>query len=480
MNFKLLTSLSILTLLVGSIASIIICSMIIYYGQKYKLFSKTSFRRPENEMVPLLGGLAIVCAFLATNFFLQNLFSWKLLAALIPLIVFGSWDDLKEAPARLKIAVQFFSALMLISLIGPSDVLYARLGFGPIWGSLISILFLITITNAYNFMDGIDGQTSVIAISALFALGYSHNQVLPTSIALIAGTIGFFLLNFPPAKIYLGEIGSSVLGFCTAGMALTLPVNSSYQVAFWGVNFIFALPMCDLITAVVRRLKNGLAPWSPDRDHFHHKLLSIGLSNRSVLFVTSFISVITSVVGAQLLRATNIRGVIVLGAVSAATLSFIYFGIYIAEKLWGLKISTFGRQLILKYIPIDDSKIILNRKDKCVLIDLLPYFSELQIRGINVVEKFSEDLGDWAMHLENAKSFRLVGSYSVAIILNRANTIDWKKNISKQLHNLLLKHRAMRYYKTYPDGVYFYDNLNDPYIRHLLAIDEIDPIKKVS
>ena len=469
----IINSNSVIAFLISATVALILCYLIIRYGRKFGVYSKVSFRRPKEEQVPLLGGAAIYFAVFFGNLFMQSAFIWKLLLASVPIAVFGVWDDLREAPARFKLAAQFVSALLAIALIGPSELFYTRILEAHLMvGVGLSFLFLLTITNAYNFLDGMDGLLSTIGVIAFFAMGMTQGELFPASVVMISAVLGFLLFNFPPAKIYLGEVGSSFLGLSAAMMALTLPVNDSSMTSFWAVNFIFALPMCDLIMAIYRRLKLGLSPWSPDKEHFHHKLLSINLSKRMALFVVAFISSASSLTGLLLISEpysnTNTYFSIIVGL----CLSCMYLSIYGADKVWGKRISGFGRELILKYVKVDDTPIEESFGDRCVILDLLPYFSELQSRGIAAVDKFAAEIGIWAFQLQDVKAFKLVGSYSVAVILkgNKKGSSDWKVPILTALQGLLFRHRALRHQKATPDGVYFYDNLESEDVRRLLGL----------
>jgi len=175
-------------------------------------------------------------------------------------------------------------------------------------GQLLTVLFVMTVINAVNFIDGLDGlATGVVAIcaTAFFAFsyilavvnGFSRAGAPSLITAVVIGMcLGFLPHNFHPARIFMGDSGAMLLGLLLAASAITLTgqidVNaissSSSRSAYLPLLLpftILAIPLLDLIMAIVRRLRAGRSPFASDRQHLHHRLLDLGNSHRRTTFI---------------------------------------------------------------------------------------------------------------------------------------------------------------------------------------------------
>ena len=192
--------------------------------------------------------------------------------------VLGFLDDHGHIAARWRLLGHFSAAMWVLYCIGglaPINIF----GFNDLnllWvGHILAVFYIVWVLNLYNFMDGIDGLASVEAICAcvgigvIYALlGYAQELFLPLTLALAVG--GFLIWNFPPAKIFMGDSGSLFLGFVISVVA-TISLKYIHPIS---VFYLAALPIVDTLIVMVRRIRNGKSPFSPDKTHIHHILLN--------------------------------------------------------------------------------------------------------------------------------------------------------------------------------------------------------------
>ncbi len=236
-------------------------------------------------------------------------------AAASLLLIVGIWDDLFDLDAITKLIGQVAAAL-LMSFMGVNwYLLYipfsggATLILDPIMSTVLTVLFTVALINAFNFVDGIDGLAAGLGmIAAAAILVYSmvmlHDQggtvsAYPPamiSACLLGACLGFLPHNFEPARIFMGDSGAMMIGLLLA--AASVSASGRIAPSMYGTADVIALispivvviaaisvPMLDLLLAVVRRVSQGKSPFSPDKMHIHHRLLSMGHSHRRVVLV---------------------------------------------------------------------------------------------------------------------------------------------------------------------------------------------------
>ena len=235
------------------------------------------------------------------------------------IFLLGVVDDLhalKAAP-KLTVEVAVAAALYVVAGVHASTV---WLPFGIVdlgyWAGLaFSVLWIVGITNAFNLLDGIDGAAAGAAIFALLAVFFASVQlgnplVALLTVALAGATLGFLRYNFAPARIFLGDSGSLFLGFVLATLALRGATKGPTIVAIAIPMVAFALPVMDTAISVLRRAARGAPLMTGDREHFHHRLLAMGLTTRqaaALLYVVSAAFALAS----MLFLNPNIRGMAV-------------------------------------------------------------------------------------------------------------------------------------------------------------------------
>ncbi|PSK89980.1 UDP-GlcNAc:undecaprenyl-phosphate GlcNAc-1-phosphate transferase [Murinocardiopsis flavida] len=320
-------------------------------------------RDVHTEPIPRLGGIAMYGGFVAAMLIarglphLQDVFlydTWRGLILAGGLItVVGVIDDRWGMDAISKLAGQIAAAgilvwqgvqLLWLPLPGMTLVL------SPVLGTILSVFLIVATINAVNFADGLDGLAAgVVAISAFAFFGYYYvvavdkgfdRQSYPAMIAIIlAGLcVGFLLHNYHPARVFMGDTGSMLLGLLLASITITVTgqfdanaareFNAVGLVVFLPVLLpllVLALPLADMTLAVVRRTMAGKSPFAPDKKHLHHRLLELGHSHaRAVLLmylwaaIIAFASVSLSVFNApfMVLTVTVLVGACAVGLIT--------------------------------------------------------------------------------------------------------------------------------------------------------------------
>jgi len=200
----------------------------------------------------------------------------------------GIIDDHRPLSAPAKLAMQAGVALMLALWFG----VRAAEALGPVASVLLTVLWIVTLTNAFNFMDNMDGLTAGVAGLAALLLagsGLMAGQVfVPCLFLMVAGAaMGFLVYNFPPASIFMGDAGSLVLGyFLAVCTVLTTFYNPDQLLRPAGVLVpmtVFAVPLYDLITVIGVRLREGSSIFKADRRHFSHRLVRLGKTPRGAV-----------------------------------------------------------------------------------------------------------------------------------------------------------------------------------------------------
>ena len=270
-------------------------------------------RRMHRHPIPRMGGLAIFMGFFFSVLIFIDLtepLRGMLLGSVI-IVVLGIFDDIYALGAKFKFLVQIIAALFavlsgnIITIISNPNIfssqLYWELGILAI---PFSVIWICAITNAVNLIDGLDGLAcGVSAISSMtllvIALVVSEPQVAILMAALAGGCIGFLPYNMNPAKIFMGDTGSTFLGYVLAVVSINGLFKSAAIISFAVPFLLLGLPIFDTCFAILRRIANGQSPMSPDRSHIHHRLIDMGLSQKqavAVLYVISAILGLSAVV----------------------------------------------------------------------------------------------------------------------------------------------------------------------------------------
>ncbi len=289
-------------------------------------------RRMHKTPIPRMGGLAIYFGFIASTLIfmpLNEAIRGALLGASI-IVVLGIFDDIYALPALPKLFVQIMAATIavlqgnVITFLSNPNIFSAE----PYWNLGVlsipfSVIWIVAITNAVNLIDGLDGLAcGVSTISSMTMLVISlivaDAPVAMLMAALVGACIGFLPYNLNPAKIFMGDTGSTFLGFVLAVTSIQGLFKLGAIISFAVPFLLLGLPIFDTCFAILRRVSKGQNPMSPDRLHIHHRLIDMGFSQKQAVAVLYVISAILSLSAVVLTTIGVVRAILFLMAVCLA------------------------------------------------------------------------------------------------------------------------------------------------------------------
>ena len=289
-------------------------------------------RRMHKKPVPRLGGLAIFLGFIVSMLLFVDIdhqMKGILLGASI-IVVLGVVDDMSPLRALFKFFVQIFAALVavfhgvVIEILSNPNVFAENPYWELNWLSIpITVLWIVGITNAVNLIDGLDGLacgvSTISAVSMLvIALLVSEGDVALVMSSLVGACLGFMPYNRNPAKMFMGDTGSTFLGYVLATISIQ-GLFKYYAIVSFAVPFlILGLPMFDTLFAIIRRLAHGQNPMAPDRGHIHHRLIDMGLSQKQAVAALYVISSILGLSAVVLTSSGAVKAMLLLMALAVA------------------------------------------------------------------------------------------------------------------------------------------------------------------
>ena len=286
-------------------------------------------RRMHKVPIPRMGGLAIFLAFLLSVLIFADIDRQLqgILLGAVMIVVLGVMDDIMALRALPKLLVQIAAAGVAvwhgctIQFVSNPNVFaqatYVNLG----WLSIpITIIWIVAITNAVNFIDGLDGlAVGVSAISTasliVVSLLVSETKIAIVLCALFGACLGFIPYNLNPAKIFMGDTGSTFLGYILATLSIT-GLFKMYAIISFAVPFlILGVPIFDICFAILRRLAKGQNPMQADRGHVHHRLIDMGFSQKQAVGITYMLTAILGLAAVLLTSSGELKALILLGSV---------------------------------------------------------------------------------------------------------------------------------------------------------------------
>lgn len=254
-------------------------------------------RRVHKKPTPLIGGLAIFAGFLVTTlcFYEADTEFIGMMAGAIIMVVLGIFDDKYNLPAKFKFVVQIIAAAIPVFCgMRIERIILPFLesnGFEFGWLSYpITIIWVVGLTNAVNLIDGLDGLAagvSAIASLSVFCVALMQGEIgiAILTAALVGSCFGFLPYNFNPASIFMGDTGSTFLGFVMACISVS-GLFKIHAIISFAVPFIaFGIPIFDTSFAILRRIREHRPIMSPDRGHLHHRLMDRGFSQKQVVLI---------------------------------------------------------------------------------------------------------------------------------------------------------------------------------------------------
>ncbi len=293
-------------------------------------------RRVHKEPTPRLGGLAIYYGFLISVLFFSNMD--KQLAGIIGgsllIVGIGIIDDVMQLRASIKFVVQLIAALIVVACdvriegismpvaLVPSGILNLGVMSVP-----ITILWIVGVTNAVNLIDGLDGLAVGVSSIATFSLFFiailaGEPGVAILAAALAGSCLGFLPYNFNPAKIFMGDTGSTFLGYMLSIICIQGLFKGYVIISFIVPFLILGLPIFDTAYAILRRIKNKKPIMSPDRGHLHHRLIDMGFSQKQTVAILYIITMILGLSAVMVVGQGAYTGIIII----ATFLLFSFFG----------------------------------------------------------------------------------------------------------------------------------------------------------
>lgn len=263
------------------------------------LIDRPGGRKMHIGDVPVIGGLSMMGGLLVGSLYTYTAISGYhfFLTALSIVVFIGALDDRYDLPASVRFLAQICAALLMVA---GADVFVHDIG-RPFFGDFVtlgwlSVPFTVVITltaiNAFNMFDGSDGVAGIQALVALLFLGLAcvlsgAMVYLPFVSVLIGCVVGFLVFNWPSrrthgVRAFMGDAGSTMLGFSLAWLSVELSQEPTRAITPIVILWIFALPIFDLFSSMVRRVAQGFSPFHGDSDHLHHMLRRAGLSSRKV------------------------------------------------------------------------------------------------------------------------------------------------------------------------------------------------------
>ncbi|MFZ4616382.1 MAG: MraY family glycosyltransferase [Rectinemataceae bacterium] len=204
----------------------------------------------------------------------------------------GLADDFKNLRAYFKFGVQLAVAIA-VAAAGYRFEYLPGSGSGiplGVFSWIITIVWIVGLSNAINMIDGMDGLAGGISLIAALsfgglslALGQAEGAIV--AFALAGAIVGFLFFNFPPARIFMGDSGSLFLGYCLAILPLLGTGAFPSEFSFLASGTVVAIPVLDVFAAILRRRRRGQGVMTPDREHLHHKLMDLGLDARQILAI---------------------------------------------------------------------------------------------------------------------------------------------------------------------------------------------------
>ncbi len=283
---------------------------IIWWSHKHQWFDdETDERKIHAGRISRLGGLGIVASLLlgaVLSFFISSFWDresfislhkllnrhFYIMAGGLVIFIVGLLDDFTALKARYKLIGQVAAASLAMAggvIFREQSVPFTNQVLSLGWfGPVLTLLWIVGVTNAINLIDGMDGLSSGIAATVSFTYGLVFlSRGCPglaiAAFLLLGSLLGYMFYNFPPAQIFMGDSGSQTLGFLLAVLPLLPSGEAGDNLVMPAVALL--IPIADVISAILRRWSKGQHFFIPDREHMHHKLLDMNLKTRYVLAI---------------------------------------------------------------------------------------------------------------------------------------------------------------------------------------------------
>ena len=274
-----------------------------WYGIRVGKVAIPRSDRWNKNPTPTLGGVGMFISFTLAILALwligadHNMFQqrWSIFIGVVIMFAVGLYDDFRPINPPTKLIFQILSATLVI-FFGGNTINFFR---WPIANIILTFFWLVGLTNAFNLLDNMDGLAGGVSfIAAIFLSIFfwrtGYQDLLVISMTLAGSILGFLVFNFPPAKIFMGDSGSMLLGFSLAALAIARRTQASNVLAIVGVPIlVFLLPIIDTSLVTITRILRGQSPATGGRDHTSHRLVAFGLSERQAVLILYLITIVS-------------------------------------------------------------------------------------------------------------------------------------------------------------------------------------------
>jgi UDP-GlcNAc:undecaprenyl-phosphate/decaprenyl-phosphate GlcNAc-1-phosphate transferase len=304
----------ILSILIASATTFIVIFLLRPFAISINLVDNPNSRKPHTGSVPLIGGIAMfigIAFSIIVSTYDLNQYDYFLLASSI-IVIIGVLDDHRNISVSLRL---FFQIIVAIIIVTVGDTSIESLGnlfgreeiFLNKWAYFVSVIAIISGMNAINMTDGIHGLAGGTSLVSLLAILYLSIDIISKEylfiVFLLCSVLPVFLihnlcLGLPERnRIFMGDAGSMFIGLVMAWLLINL--SQGEERAFTPVTalWLFAVPLIDMISAILRRLVSGKSPFMPDLFHFHHLLIRLGAGEKTTLVVLVLFSGLMAVIG---------------------------------------------------------------------------------------------------------------------------------------------------------------------------------------
>lgn len=327
-------------IIIAYLLVILTVPFVIRFAYRIGAVDKPCERKVHCVPVPRIGGLAIYLGYIISVFlyFPTSQIKTGIIAASTVIVILGILDDLYNISPKQKLAGQIFAAILL-TMYG------VKIGFltNPFGGTIflgylavpLTVFWIVGVTNAVNLIDGLDGLaagTSAISavVLALVAFSQGLSSIGLLALLLAASSSAFLLYNFNPAKIFMGDTGSMLLGMNLAVISVMGVTKNIAVLSIFVPIIILGVPLFDTLFAIIRRFQNNQPIFKADKEHLHHCLLNKGLSHKKTVLLIYFINIILGISAILLSNLTKNQGMVLVTVLSIV----IYLG---AQSLGVLK-----------------------------------------------------------------------------------------------------------------------------------------------
>jgi len=280
--------------IISLVVTMLLIPPVMRWADKIGAIDLPDARKVHTQAIPRVGGIAMVSGSVISILLLAEL-DQQVIAILIGFLViwiFGLWDDKCDLNYKVKFLGQLLAVVVVVTW---GDVIVRTFpfvdGYIPDYLAIpLTIFALVGITNAINLSDGLDGLaggTSLISISIIALLAFDANgeMVLIISMAVAGSILGFLRHNTHPARLFMGDTGSQFLGFSLGILVIVLSQSVNTAMSPFIPLFILGLPILDTMAVMGQRLYENRSPFSPDKNHIHHKLLESSFDQYEAVFI---------------------------------------------------------------------------------------------------------------------------------------------------------------------------------------------------